>query len=118
MRAIKHTLLVCLLAVAGCATQPDLGTPQGVVNEARILTVAIAEMVKEQNASGLMSDAVAQGYLTRARALDKQADQVQALIDLGKGDMNQATLLRAALFALQREVAQRAAAERAKRGIK
>src|SRR5574341_379276 len=115
MRAFKHAfVLIWLLALGACATQPQLDSPQAVVNEARILTVAIADMVKEQHAQGFMSTEVARGYLTRAKDLDRQADEVQALIDLGKGDMTQANLLRAALFALQREVAQRAAEERAK----
>ena len=119
MRAALTALLAAaLLALAGCATQPELNTPQGVVNEARVMVIAVADMVKEQNASGLMADAEAQSFLNRAKELDRQADEAQALIDLGKGDLTNANIIRAALFALQREVAKRAAEERAKRGVK
>jgi len=115
--ALTALLAAALLALAGCGALGLSGptapkTPQEAVNEARVLSIAAADEIKDQNKAGIMSDAVAQSYLNRVKELDKRADDAQALIDVGKGDLNQADLIRMALLALQREVAARAAKER------
>jgi len=116
MRTLFSTLLLAVaLALGGCGTfgeAPKLETPQDYVNEARILVISVNQQIRDQNRDGIMSDAVAQSYLDQVKAIDKRADDAQALIDVGKGDLKSADLLREALRFLQREVARRAAQER------
>src|SRR5262245_59897271 len=98
--------------VAGCASTGDsaVSSPQAAINEIRIISIAAARQIKAQVKAGNMSAARAQGYLNQIKHVDAKADMAQNLLDAGKpGEaMTTVNLLKAALLALQKQIAQKA----------
>jgi hypothetical protein len=93
-------------------------TPQQALNEARLLVTAIQQEANTQFKAGILSKDAHKVYTDKLNDANKKLNQAQVLVDAGKGDFNSIDVIRLTLLALQKEVAKRAAEERAKKGAK
>lgn len=109
------------LVAPGCGTLfPPTApqTPQQALNEARLLVTAIQQEANTQFKAGILSKDAHKVYTDKLNDANKKLNQAQVLVDAGKGDFNSIDVIRLTLLALQKEVAKRAAEERAKKGAK